>query len=232
MPKTLAIIPARGGSKTIPKKNIRLLDGKPLIAYAIESCKDSESVDRIIVSTDDDEIAKISLNYGAEVFSRPDNISGDEVASELALLHVLDQLKKKESYTPDFVFFVQCTSPLLAPIDIDSTFHALLDSNADMSHAVTLFHGFIWEKDSDNNAIAVNHDPSMRLRRQDLTPQYQETGAVYVMKAKEFISVKNRFFGKIAFCVIPPQRSIEINDYIEFEIAEHLIKKYKQLKSY
>ena len=67
------------------------------------------------------------MDYGAEVFSRPDNISGDEVASELALLHVLDQLKEKESYTPDFIFFVQCTSPLLASIDIDSTFHALLD---------------------------------------------------------------------------------------------------------
>lgn len=225
--ETLAIIPARGGSKGIPRKNLRLLAGKPLISYAIEATLQSERVNRVIVSSDDSDIIKVSKQYGSEIVRRPAEISGDKASSELALIHVLNYLKKNENYIPDFTVLVQCTSPLILPDDIDGTFQALLNENSDTALAVFPFHGFIWEKDLDNNAIAVNHDSSMRLRRQDLTPQYQETGAVYVMKTKEFISAKNRFFGKIAVYVMPPERSIEINDYIEFEIAEHLIKNIK-----
>jgi len=118
----LAIIPARGGSKGIPRKNIRPLAGKPLIAYSIEAALQAESVNRVVVSTDDSDIVKVSKQYGAEIVWRPDEISGDKVSSELALLHVLDQLNKSENYIPDFIVFIQCTSPLMLSKDIDGTF--------------------------------------------------------------------------------------------------------------
>ena len=91
----MAIIPARGGSKAIPRKNLRLLAGKPLIAYALEATAQSQIVERIVVSTEDTEIAKVSKDYGAEIVWRPDEISGDQASSESALLHVLDHMKKK-----------------------------------------------------------------------------------------------------------------------------------------
>jgi len=191
--KILAIIPARGGSKAIPRKNVRLLSGKPLIAYAIEAVLQSHSVERVVVSTDDSEIAQISIEYGAEIIWRPDEISGDKASSESALLHVLKHMEKNENYKPDFVAFIQCTSPLILPKDIDGTFQTLLEDQADMAQAVIPFHGFIWEKDSEGNAISVNHDISKRLRRQDIIPQFQETGAIYVMKRKGFMKAKNRF---------------------------------------
>ena len=210
---------------------MRLLAGKPLIAYAIKAVLQSHSVERVIVSTDNSEIAQVSKEYGAEIIWRPDEISGDKASSELALLHVLEHMKKNENYTPDFVAFIQCTSPLILPQDIDGTFQTLLEDKADMAQAVIPFHGFIWEKDSESNAIGVNHDMSKRLRRQDIIPQYQETGSIYIMKTKGFIKAKNRFFGKIAMHVIPLNRAIEIDDPAEFEIAEVLVEKMEKYKN-
>ena len=222
--KILAIIPARGGSKAVPKKNIRALDGKPLLYYSIDNCKKSKFVNRIVVSTDDNEISKISAKYDAEIVMRPEKISGDSADSETALLHVLNHLKHEENYEPDYTVFIQCTSPLIIPEDIDNTIRKLLDCDADMVHTVTPFHGFIWEKNSSDKMIGVNHDFTKRLRRQDLPLQYQETGAVYAMKTEGFLKEKNRFFGEIATHIIPVYRSLEINDFYEFQIAEFLIR--------
>ncbi|MCH8326758.1 MAG: acylneuraminate cytidylyltransferase family protein, partial [Bacteroidetes bacterium] len=101
--KIIAIIPARGGSKGIPRKNIRLLAGKPLIAYTIEHALEARQVDRTIVSTDDTEIAAVARQYGAEVLMRPPELATDSASSELALLHVLSLLEKKEGYVPSLV---------------------------------------------------------------------------------------------------------------------------------
>ena len=109
--KVLAIIPARGGSKGIPRKNLRKLAGKPLIAYAIETAHASYYVNRIIVSTDDQEIAEVSKGFGAEYIQRPIEISGDSASSESALLHTLEQLYTLEAYEPNLLVFLQCTSP-------------------------------------------------------------------------------------------------------------------------
>ena len=236
--ETLAIIPARGGSKGIPRKNLRLLGDKPLISYAIEATLQSERVNRVMVSTDDSDIIKVSKQYGAEIVRRPAELSGDKASSELALIHALNYLKKNENYIPDFTVFVQCTSPLILPDDIDGTFQALLNENSDTALTVFPFHGFIWKKDSVNNAISVNHNLSKRFRRQDIEIQYQEAGSVYVMKTKGLLDAKNRFFGKAALHVIPVERSIEIDNLADFNIAELLVKqieitnkiKYKRIK--
>lgn len=218
--KTLAIIPARGGSEGIPRKNVRLLAGKPLIAHTIGTATQASSVNRVVVSTDDDEIATISRQWGAEVVSRPAAISTYTASSELALLHTLEYLDKAEGYNPDLIVFLQCTSPLTLAEDIDGTVQALFDQEADSSLAVTPFHYFLWNWDVNGDAIGVNHDKRVRPMRQERDLQYLETGAVYVMRTKGFKEAGHRFFGKTAMYVMPPERCLEIDEPIDLRIAE------------
>jgi len=219
----LAIIPARGGSKGIPRKNLKSLAGKPLIAHAIAAALQAKLVDRVVVSTDDDEIAAVSVEYGAEVVRRPDAISGDSAGSELALIHVLDHLRQKENYKPWLIVFVQCTSPLTLPEDIDAVIQGLEAKNADSALSVTDFHYFLWGKDKSGNAVGINHDKQIRLLRQDRNDQYIETGAVYAMKAEQFLEKKHRFFGKTAMAIMPRARCLEIDEPIDLLIAETLL---------
>lgn len=220
----IAIIPARGGSKGIPRKNIRPLLGKPLIAYNIEQAQRARLVNRVVVSTDDAEIAAISRQYGAEVVWRPAEISGDSASSESALLHALEHLRQAEGYQPDLLVFLQCTSPLTLAEDIDNTIQALLSAQADCALAAIPFHYFIWKPNESGDALGVNHDKRERLLRQEREPQYLETGAVYVMRAAGFESARHRFFGKTALHVMPAERRLEIDDPVDFEIAGVLIQ--------
>jgi len=226
--QTLAIIPARGGSKGIPRKNVRLLAGKPLIAHTLEAARKSRFIRRVVVSTDDPEIAAVSQRYGAEVVWRPAEISGDMASSESALAHALEHLRSTEGYGPDLVVFLQCTSPLTVTEDIDGTVQALLDENADTALAVTPFHYFLWHRDTRGDAVGINHDKRVRLLRQQREPQYRETGAVYVMRAQGFLQARHRFFGKTAIHVIPLERCLEIDDPVDFEIAEMLLQEQQR----
>jgi len=223
-----AIIPARGGSKGIPRKNVRLLAGEPLIAHTIESARQSKNITRVIVSTDDPEIAAVSGQYGAEVVWRPAEISGDTASSETALLHVLDYLKTVENYQPDLIVFLQCTSPLTSPEDIDGTVQALLDEDADSAFAATSFHYFLWKKSQNGEAVGINHDKRARPMRQEREPQYIETGAIYVMRTEGFLKAKHRFFGKTVMHITPPERRWEIDDPVDFRVAEVLMQNQRQ----
>lgn len=220
----LAIIPARGGSKGIPRKNIRPLLGKPLIAYNIEQAKSARLVNRVVVSTDDPEIGEISRQYGAEVVWRPAEISGDTASSEAALLHALEYLRQTENYQPDLLAFLQCTSPLTLAEDIDGVIQTLLDAGADTALAAIPFHYFIWKIDETGAAVGVNHDPRVRPLRQERQPQYLESGAVYVMRVPGFLQTRHRFFGKTVLYEMPPDRRLEIDEPVDFQIAEMLMR--------
>ncbi len=220
----LAIIPARGGSKGIPHKNVRPLAGKPLIAHNIEQVRRSRYITRLVVSTDDAEIAAIARQYGAEVVWRPAEISGDTAASELALLHTLEHLEQAEGYQPEVVVFLQCTSPLTLAEDMDGTVQALLDQQADSALAVIPFNYFLWKPDNDGDAVGINHDKRTRPLRQQREPQYLETGAVYVMRAQGFRQACHRFFGKTALYEMPAERRLEIDDPVDFQVAEVLLR--------
>lgn len=224
----LAIIPARGGSKGVERKNVRLLAGKPLIVHTIEHALQSQLVDRVVVSTDDAEVAEISRNNNAEVVWRPAEISGDRASSESALLQVIEYMKKTEGYEPDLIAFLQCTSPLTLPGDIDGTIQALLESEADSALAVTPFHYYLWRQDSQGELVGINHDKRVRPLRQERDLQYLETGAVYVMRTKGFEEAGHRFFGKTAIYVMPPERCLEIDELIHFAIAEVLLSARRQ----
>jgi N-acylneuraminate cytidylyltransferase len=200
-----------------------LLAGKPLIAHTIGTATQASNVNRVVVSTDDDEISAISRQWGAEVILRPAKISTDISSSELALLHALEHLHENEGYSPDLLVFLQCTSPLTLPEDIDGTVQALLDQEADSSLAVTPFHYFLWRWDVNGDAIGVNHDKRVRPLRQERDLQYLETGAVYVMRTKGFKEARHRFFGKTAMYVMPPERCLEIDEPVQLAIAEFLL---------
>jgi len=226
--EVLAVMPARGGSKGVVRKNVRSLAGKPLITHAIEFCRSAEVVCRVIVSTDDAEIAAVAEQHGAEVMWRPAEISGDEARSEDAVLHVLGELRECEQYVPDIVLLVQCTSPLTLPADIDGTVQALFSENADCALAVTPFHGFLWRADRDTGAVGINHDGSVRLRRQETEPQFLETGAVYAMRIEGFLEARHRFFGRIALYVMPAERCLEIDEVHDLVVAEVLVREQQR----
>ena len=216
----LAIIPARGGSKGILKKNLRPVGGIPLIARTIIAAKTSKLIDRIIVSTDDKEIASIAEDYGSEISWRPSNISGDLSSSESALLYVLEKLKDNEQYVPDITAFLQCTSPFLEKNDIDGTISSIND-DIDSAFSATSFHHFLWGIENNYEATGINHDSkSLRKRRQDIDEkQYLETGSVYAFKTNIFLLEKSRFCGKVSLWEQKNNTNIEIDLPIDLEIA-------------
>jgi N-acylneuraminate cytidylyltransferase len=221
--KILCVIPARGGSKGIPHKNIRHIMGKPLLAYSIEQACSTPAISRVVVSTDDTHIAQVARQYGAEVVWRPTEISGDTASSESALLHALDYLERTEGYVPDILVFLQCTSPLTLATDIEGTIQVLLHQSADSALAVTPFHYFLWKIDSHCEAVGINHDKRIRPLRQEREPQFLETGAVYVMRTSGFKQAKHRFFGTTAMYVMPSERCFEIDEPVDLRVAEVLM---------
>ncbi|KAF5083752.1 3-deoxy-manno-octulosonate cytidylyltransferase [anaerobic digester metagenome] len=220
----ITIIPARGGSKGIPRKNLLPLLGFPLLSYAIKASIGSEYISRTIVSTDDSDIASIAVKYGAEVVIRPPDISGDEASSESALLHVLQTLIDRNEKIPDIIVFLQCTSPLMITEDIDNAIKTMLGKKADSCLSVSPSHSFLWKENSEEHAEGINHVPRFRKRRQDMEPQYRENGAIYVMKTDGFLKVRHRFFGKTALSVMPPERSWEIDESFDVLVIEQLLK--------
>ena len=203
----LGVIPARGGSKGIPYKNIKRLNGKPLISYVIDAALESK-IDKLVVSTDDELIAMIAKDCGAEVKMRGEGISGDKDASELALLDVI-----YDSPNTDILCFLQCTSPLTTADDINGCIDGLEDHDCCFSVQETT--ALLWDEEG-----AINHEQSYRDMRQDRI-QYEETGAIYAMKAKGFLEHEYRFFGKLSYHITPHGVDIDTED--DFKIAEVLL---------
>ena len=215
----IAIIPARGGSKGIPNKNLQTVGGITLLARTVSACLKSDSITAVYVSTDSDEIAAVALNSGAQVIRRPADISGDTASSESALLHALNEIEKTSSL-PSNVLFAQCTSPFISHTDIDGILQLLKDHDSALT--VTHNHAFIWRRDNSGNAIGINHDSAIRLPRQQLDPEFKETGALYAMNIDQFRKSGHRFFGRIGMYEIPVDRSMEIDDPEDLRLANTL----------
>lgn len=220
--KILAIIPARGGSKGIPRKNIRLLAGKPLVAHTIEQALRARQVNRTIVSTDDTEIAKVAQQYGAEVVMRPPELATDTASSESVLLHVLSFLEEKEGYVPSLVVFLQPTSPLRQPDDIDNAINKLIKDNADSLFSCCGLHNFYWRLEG-GRPVSVNYDYQHRPRRQEFTPEYIENGSIYVTKTEIIKQYGNRLGGSVTLYEMNPLDSFQIDTPEDFLLLERLI---------
>lgn len=220
--QALAVIPARGGSKGVPRKNVRLLCGKPLIAWTIEAARQAEAVGRVVVSTDDPEIAAVSRRWGADVVHRPAALSGDLSPSEQALAHALDATGVRDG----ILVFLQCTSPLTLPEDIDGTVRAL-GSRYDSAFAAVRRRRFLWRRTA-GGAEPVGHDTAHRPMRQQLRDEFEEAGAVYALRVPAFLRAGHRFPGRTAVYEIPPDRSLEIDDESDFAVAETLLRRRLQ----
>jgi len=217
LPKVVAIIPARGGSKGIPRKNLAKVGGRELVVRAIEACRDAALVHTVVVSTDDQEIAQVARSAGAEVVMRPDSLATDTASSEDALIHVLDTLQHRGE-VPEITAFVQCTSPFIRAEDLDSAITRLREQSASTVLSVTPSHRFIWRL--ENGAlVGANHSGLKRQRRQDLEPQYLETGAFYVMQTQGLIDSQSRFFGKTIGQEVPDWTALEIDSPADLELA-------------
>lgn len=218
----LAIIPARGGSQGIPCKNIKPVAGKPLLAYTIEHALASKQVTRIIVSTDSDDIQQVAGEYGADVVPRPAELSGNEASSESALIHAIDYLAEHEGYQPDLIVFLQATSPIRGPGDIDNAISKLREDNADSLLSVTETHRFLWRQ-QDQQAQPVNYDFANRPRRQDKPQEYQENGSIYVFKPWVLRELGNRLGGKVTLYEMDYWSSFEIDTLEDLALVEWIM---------
>ena len=217
----VCVVPARGGSKGIPGKNLRLLDGVPLLAHTLRHARSSACAGRIVVSTDDAEIAAVARREGAEVIERPPELSTDDASSESAIAHALVALAR-EGYRPDVVVFLQCTSPFRAPSDIDAAAQPVLDGEADSVLSVVPFHGLLWQRDADGVSQPVNFDPARRPRRQDMAPRFVENGSIYVFTRELFERTGVRLGGRIQFHVMQGAAALDIDSEQDLRIAEAL----------
>jgi N-acylneuraminate cytidylyltransferase len=197
MKNIIAIIPARGGSKRIPRQNLVAVAGLPLVAHSILQAKNTKQVKRVFVSTEDPEIAKVAKQYGAEVVERPLELANDKATSESAQLHVLDYLKKQGEQEPDLVVFLQPTSPFRKADDIDKAIETLITSKADSLFSACRDHGLFWRL-KNGQIESSNYDYQNRLREQDMGIQYRENGSIYVYKPAILRQYNNRLGGKIA----------------------------------
>jgi YrbI family 3-deoxy-D-manno-octulosonate 8-phosphate phosphatase len=218
-----AVIPARGGSKGIIGKNLRVVGGKPLIAHTIAAARGARRVDKVVVSTDDPGIAEVAERYGAQIVWRPAELASDTATSEASLLHALEHLEQSERYKPELLAFLQCTSPLTVSDDIDGTIAALLQESADSALSVARFHYFLWRGTNDG-AAGINHDKRVRPRRQDREAEFLETGAVYAMRVAGFRQARHRFFGKTVVYETPAERVCEIDEHVDLDVAEVLLR--------
>ena len=221
-PKILAIVPARGGSKGIPRKNVLPVAGKPLIAWTLDACREASSVDRTVVTTDDAEIARISREHGAEVVQRPPELATDTALVDPALVHVIEHLRESDGYVPDYIAYLQCTSPLTVAADIDGAVAKALETDADVVVPVCEFYYFLWRP--GDSATGINHDHRVRPRRQDMDPQFIENGSVYILRTSGFLEAKHRFFGKIALFEMPLERFQEIDEPDDMKRADLLLR--------
>jgi len=219
--KIIAIIPARGGSKAIPKKNIKIFAGKPLIVHSIEQALTTPQIDTVYVSTDDDEIAKVSRKVGAEIIHRPREISGDTATTESAIEHTLSVLKEK----PNIIVLLQATSPLRPKSSIENAIDKFINGNYDSLLSISPTHRFFWK--IKNGQINAEYDYMNRPRRQAIKQEdikYVENGSIYIFTREHFEKNGNRLGGRIGYVIFPEEYSFEIDNYSDFEFFEILAK--------
>jgi N-acylneuraminate cytidylyltransferase len=217
---TVVVIPARGGSKGVPRKNLRRVGGIPLVARAITSARAAAGVDIVVVSTDDPEIAAVSREWGAEVVERPAALSGDDASSESAVLHAMHLLEQR-GVDLDIVVLMQATSPFIDSADLDRAIDRVVLGDCDVVFSAIASWGFLWRGGGDG-LIGINHDLRSRPRRQDRDEEFLETGAFYVLDASGFREAGHRFFGTVGCVVVDETGALEIDTEEQLAMASSL----------
>jgi len=219
----IAVIPARGGSKGIPRKNVREIAGEPLIAYTIKAALGSKALSRTIVSTEHQEIAQVARECGAEIVIRPAELATDFAPTEPVLEHAVKHLEETEGYRANVIVLLQPTSPLRDSQHIDEALEAFFKNDYDSLLSVCPSHVFLWRM-GGKGAYPLNYDFKNRPRRQDREPEYRENGAIYITKHHILIGEHNRLGGKIGLYVMPVESSLEIDTEFDFWLCESILK--------
>jgi CMP-N-acetylneuraminic acid synthetase len=224
----VAFIFARGGSRGLPKKNIRLLGGKPLIAWSIGHALSVKRIERVIVSTDSKEIAAVAKQYGAEVpFMRPAELAQDNSPEWLAWRHALDYLRESSGSLPKAMVSVPTTAPLRLPLDIEKCLNEYEKGDADMIITITDAHRspyFNMVKTNADGTVGLVIPPLLAIsRRQDAPKVYDVATVCYVAKPEFVMTHQAAFEGRIKAIHVPTERAIDIDTLLDFQIAEGLL---------
>ena len=227
MNEILGLITARGGSKSIHRKNIKNLAGKPLIAWTIEVALQNHGLNRVIVSTEDDEIASESIKWGAEVlYKRPLNLAQDDTPHIDVVLHSIHWLDENELWRPSYIMLLQPTSPLRSVNDIDNAIQIAKshDSNAVVSVCESEHHPYLTKRIREDNTLEnfISSDIEY-LRRQVLPPAYVLNGAIYLSKRKSIINNHTFIPEDTHAYIMPQERSLDIDSPWDFYLAELIL---------
>jgi CMP-N,N'-diacetyllegionaminic acid synthase len=221
-----ALIPARGGSKGLPKKNIIDLSGKPLIAWSIEASIGSKYIDRTIVSSENEEILRISQLYGASILSRPDELSQDETSTTDVIIHAINSLKGTE-YETDIIVLLQPTSPLRSYFHIDRAFDVFFQSNATALVSVCEIDNKIlkaFKMSKDGYLSPISDEKFVFSRRQELPDTFISNGAIYIVKVNEFMKKNSLLTDKTIMFKMDKKTSIDIDTADDLIAACNIIK--------
>lgn len=223
--KILALIPARGGSKGIPKKNIHLLAGKPLIHYTIRAAKECRFIHQIIVSTDDNEIASVAVSEGANVIMRPAEISNDNSPTMDAILHTLEECEI-QGQGPEVVVLLQPTSPLRTSSDIHAALELFIQSGCDsVISVVEANHPPHWNMVIEGSYLQpIFDEKSLKMRRQDLPRTYLPNGAIYIASTETLKLNQSFYCPKMKPYIMAADKSIDIDSEFDLFFTEALIK--------
>ena len=223
----LGIIPARGGSKGLKKKNIKNLAGKPLIYYTIREAKKSKFLTKLVVSTENSEISKIAKKYRIEVIHRPKNLATDSTSSISVILDSLLQLEKLQNYIPDIIVLLQPTSPLRKTSDIDKAIRLFLKGNCYSVISVSqIKHPPDWIYKINKKGTLEKYLENKEISsRQDSPELYDLNGAVFVFDKKKFMKTRKIIEKNSKAYVMSPEHSLDIDSELDLELAELIIKK-------
>lgn len=221
MGRTLGLIPCRGGSKGIPKKNVKDVAGEPLLSHTVRASRQADRIDRTVVSTDDSEIKQAAIEAGADVpFDRPAKLATDEAAIEPVVVHALEVLQ--EEY--ETVALLQATSPLRAATHIDQAIEKYYSDSADSLVAVSEANSYRWRETPDGAEI-INYET--RKRRQDKEPEYVESGALYLVDTERFLESRDLQTGTTTLYVLDQVSALDIDEPFELWLAEKILEEWR-----
>jgi len=226
----VAFIFARGGSKGLPGKNIRNLAGRPLIAWSIEHARAVKRIERIIVSTDSEEIASVARNFGAEVpFLRPQELARDDAPEWLAWQHALSFLQETEGSLPNAMISIPPTAPLRLPDDLENCLNEFEKGEVDVVITVSDAHRSPWfnmvKRNQDGSVGLVMEAPISITRRQDAPEVFDMATVAYVARPGFVLEQTSIFSGKVGAVKVPVERAIDIDTIFDFELAEFLVSR-------
>ena len=221
----IAFIPVRGGSKSIPLKNIKLLNGKPLVYWTAYAAQMTECIDKLIIATDNEEIKSTVMSFEfskLEVFDREAKNAADTSSTESVMLEYID---KSDLDNKDLFFLIQATSPMLKPEHIDGMYNEFVKNDSDSMFTGVLEKQFHWMVNNKNSLEPVNYDYKNRPRRQDFEGLIAENGACYINSVGNIKHDKCRLSGKITAYELPSYTAYEIDEPTDWIIVEELMKK-------